>query len=68
MTDVEFLAYCEAHCRTERALFSREQVLRIFALAGQRLNGHLLPEWIAVRPAIMDPLVQAASAAARMTG
>lgn len=32
--DEELIRYCEIHCETERALFSREQVNRMMELAG----------------------------------
>jgi len=34
MNDKEFIGYCDAHCKTERALFSSEQINRIIKLAG----------------------------------
>ena len=60
MNDHVFIDYCDVHCRTERALFHRIDVVRIYQLAGQPLSGAYLPEWIAVRPGIMAPLVEAA--------
>lgn len=60
MNDREFIGYCETHCRSDLALFAREQVVRIYQLAGQRVVGDNLPGWITVRPAIMLPLTTAA--------
>lgn len=34
MTDDELINYCEAHCQTERALFSAEHINRMLELAG----------------------------------
>ncbi len=62
MTDQAFIDYCAAHCCTERALFARAHVIRIYHLAGVRIAGSRLPEWITVRPGIMNPLVAAARA------
>jgi hypothetical protein len=33
-TDAEFLTYVEHHSQTERAIFCREHLLRLFELAG----------------------------------
>src|ERR1700722_11595196 len=33
MTDEQLIGYCEIHCQTPRALFSRAHVLRMAALA-----------------------------------
>lgn len=62
MTDAELLDYCAAHCRTERALFHRDQVRRVCEMAGHPMSGGALPEWVVVRPAIMDTLVESARA------
>ena len=34
MTDDELIGYCLIHCRTERALFHKDQINRMIALAG----------------------------------
>jgi hypothetical protein len=60
--DEKFLLYCELHAATDEALFHRQDVVRVYTLAGQTLRGEHLPAWIAVRPAIMNPLVAAARA------
>lgn len=60
-TDDEVLDYCFHHSRTERALFHRDHIARLYELAGHKLSG-ALPEWIVVRPAIIDPLVKTARA------
>jgi hypothetical protein len=61
MNDTEFLAYCSLHCRTEAALFMRDDVVRIYELAGYPMRGDLPAEMV-VRPAIMNELVETAQA------
>ena len=34
MTDKDLIGYCEIHCKTERALFSADQINRMVVLAG----------------------------------
>ena len=60
MDDETFLSYCEQHCRTDLARFHREQVERLYTLAGHPIGQGSLPEWITVRAAIVDPLVRGA--------
>lgn len=43
MSDEEFLAYCESHSETERALFCGSQVARLLRLAGD--PGDNAEEW-----------------------
>lgn len=60
MTDEQFLAYCEQHSRTDLASFHRDDVERLYKLAGHPIGHGGIPEWLTVRPAIVDPLVSAA--------
>lgn len=68
MTDAEFLGYVDLHCRTERALFAREHVDRLYQLAGLppirwecRQHGWFAPpSFVAVRPSVANPLIEAA--------
>jgi hypothetical protein len=60
-TDDELLGYCELHCRTPVALFHREQVARVCALAGVRLDPYW-PVWASVGDATMLPLIEKARA------
>ena len=34
LTDEQFLGYCDIHCETPRALFSYEDCVRLYRLAG----------------------------------
>jgi hypothetical protein len=38
MTDDELVGYCDIHCETPRAMFSREHANRMIALAGYPKN------------------------------
>ena len=38
MSDKELIGYCDIHCETPRALFHRDQVNRMLALAGHPKN------------------------------
>lgn len=60
MRDVDLVAYCELHCRTERALFHRDHVARMYGLANQGHGPYGLPEFVSVRENVMLPLVEAA--------
>ena len=59
MNDEQFLGYFSLHSRTERALFHRDDINRLMRLVG---NEELteLPEWVAVRNEIADPLIERA--------
>jgi hypothetical protein len=61
VSDVAFLAACTARSRMEPPLFRRSEVMRLYALAGHRLSGHI-PAWLTLRPAIVDSLVEMAQA------
>ena len=61
MTDGQLIDYCETHCQTPRALFSREQVKRILQLAGEPINflkvnevDTNLGEWTEIREQMWD--------------
>ncbi len=56
MDDKELLGYADTHSETERALFSREHVIRILTLAGERVP-FAIPEWVSVSADTMKPLV-----------
>lgn len=58
-TDDSFLGYVELHSRTERALFHRVHVARLFKLAGKPEPAGL-PEWMSVREDVAIPLVRSA--------
>jgi hypothetical protein len=60
-TDAELIGYCDLHCRTPVALFSRKQVARVCALAGAKLDPHG-PEWTSVGEGTMLPLLEKARA------
>lgn len=50
MKDDDFLGYCELHCRTERALFSSEQIKRLCELANQNPPENIdYHEWVSAR-------------------
>lgn len=57
--DEEFLAYVQIHAETPRALFSREQIVRLAELAGEPIADDL-PEWAALRNPLAQKLVDAA--------
>lgn len=62
MTDNEFLGYCEIHCETDLAMFSRAQLDRLRALAGYAdltWKGPQ-PEWYSLGPDSIMPVVKAA--------
>lgn len=43
--DEELIEYTDSHCRTERALFHRDHVARMYALAGRSVTTEL-PEFV----------------------
>jgi hypothetical protein len=57
VTNKEFLSYFETHCRTERALFSRDQIARLLRLAGDPTSLGDTPSWMAVYADVADPLI-----------
>lgn len=60
LTDRSLLTYVEAHCRTERGLVHRDQLRRLFRMAGEPygfLNAPGAVEWWATTPEVIDPLV-----------
>lgn len=66
-SDEEFIGYCSLHSRTERALFHRDHVRRMAALAGdeallERLSAGDAPEWFSVNEYVVAPLVTQARA------
>lgn len=48
MTDRELIGYCRLHCQTERALFHRDHVNRVLALAGLSPGRQILQEWMSI--------------------
>jgi hypothetical protein len=60
-TDEELLSYCDAHCRTDVALFHVSQIARICAIAGIDLDPHW-PNWRSVGAETMLPLLERARA------
>jgi hypothetical protein len=56
MTDDEFIDYVETHSQTDRALFHREHIMRIAALAGREAP-ELRGEWYAMRAPVAHPMV-----------
>ncbi len=59
LVDDELLRACEARSRTSAPRFHRAEIQRLFVLAGSPVRG-CLPEWVTVRPPIMDALLHAA--------
>jgi hypothetical protein len=61
-TDEEFLIYVELHSETERALFSREHVLRLLKLADVSKGEYNIPMggFIAVHYDVAKPLIERA--------
>jgi hypothetical protein len=58
VTNEEFLGYFSIHCRTDRALFSRDQVARLMRLSGSTVPDLTqMPSWIAVYADVADPLI-----------
>lgn len=58
--DERFIGYCELHSRTERALFHRQHVERLFALAGEPANLTPNLQWFTMREDVADPLAKLA--------
>lgn len=58
-SDDEFLSYMYYHSATERHLFSREHVTRLFNMAGLKEEQHFshLSDFVAVNAEIVQPLV-----------
>jgi hypothetical protein len=61
MNNDDFLGYFELHSRTDRALFHRDQIVRLFELAGRDAPADLI-EWMSVHHEVSDPLVKEARA------
>lgn len=59
MTNAEFLDYFEAHSKTERALFSRDQVARLFRLSGTTPSP-VPADWVCVTEYVAKPLIERA--------
>lgn len=62
-TDEDFLGYCDIHCETPRALFSREHIERLAKLAGGEWvwrNPHAVPTFYALHAAEAKPLIKKA--------
>jgi hypothetical protein len=57
VTNEEFLGYFAIHCRTERALFSRDQVARLLRLSGDDKPLGNTPNWVSVYADVADPLI-----------
>ena len=60
MNDEDLLGYFEIHSRTERALFHRSMVERLWALAGEPLEGMYGRQFVEVHSDLADPLVRRA--------
>ena len=45
-SDEEFLSYVEIHCKTERAVFHRDMVARLYKMAGRQIDEGALKEFI----------------------
>ena len=60
--DKNFLGYVDLHSETERALFSREQVLRLLKLANVAKGEYTLPmgSFISVNADVAKPLIERA--------
>jgi hypothetical protein len=58
-SDHEFLGYCELHCKTERALFSKQHIDRLMRLAGG-LPTTDSAEWRAMHEDVAMPLIKEA--------
>lgn len=60
--DTNFLSYVGLHSETERALFSREQVLRLLKLANVAKGEYSIPmgNFLAVHYDVAKPLVERA--------
>lgn len=61
MNDEELLGYFELHSRTERALFSRDHIVRLSKLAGYPVKDvSRLPQFIAVHEPVAKPYIERA--------
>ncbi len=60
MSDEELVEYAAIHCKTDRALFSKEHVFRLERLGGIFLNLEFLPDFISIGEEVMMPIVAAA--------
>ncbi|MDM7992965.1 MAG: hypothetical protein QUS11_06585 [Candidatus Fermentibacter sp.] len=60
MTDEELLGYAFIHCETELALFHRQHIIRLFALAGEECPDLGFRSFWSVGPEIVKPLVEKA--------
>lgn len=64
-TDEGLLGYVWLHSRTERALFHRDHVLRLFKLAKVKPPDDL-PAWVPMHEDVADPLIKRARGFARL--
>lgn len=60
MTDVELLSYALIHCETDCALFHRDHITRLYALAGEECPDLGMRSFWSVGPNIIRPLVKKA--------
>lgn len=65
-TNEEFLRYVEEHSKTERALFHRDDALRLVALAGTKYVNGPPVGWITIRYDVAKGLIE--KARARLSG
>lgn len=63
-TPEELLEYCRMHSRTERALFHKDHIQKVYELAGKQMPAlpEQMPNFVTVREESMDNLVGAAYA------
>ena len=59
-TDDGFLGYVDLHCRTERALFHRKHVLRLYKMAHAEAPDLGMGSWFAMYQDVADPLIKKA--------
>jgi hypothetical protein len=59
MSDEDFLGYFDLHCRTERALFTREQFYRLCKLARVK-PPQLSGQWYSIYADVAEPLLKKA--------
>jgi hypothetical protein len=59
MSDEELVGYAAIHCKTDRALFSRDHVERLLKLADKPMPPGL-PDFVAVHEETMMPIVEEA--------
>lgn len=60
MSDHDVVGYCEIHCRTDVALFSRGQIEHLVTLANNGTEVRRDWKWASFGPWTIDPLVAAA--------